>query len=280
MVNKKIIYDYELEKLFTNMIIQTDNINRNSELFIHDNEVLKIYVDNKKMYKYNLQVLKEIIKKEKYLRSIKELVLPNSLIIYNNNIVGYSMPYIEGYTLLEIIDKKLLNDNEIKIIFNKILDLINRLKELPFNMFIGDLHEKNVIINDELNINIIDCDSYVINNKKLIKDREVIIGKYSNIYYNNKELKRINIASDYICLLSMLLNYVFKGNIDMMNPIEYIKCHSEFNNLSYLVKRLDKFNNFYLTCDDIDYIFNLKNKIIVDDNYELKNEIKRIRRIK
>ena len=280
MVNKKIIYDYELEKLFTNMIIQTDNINRNSELFIHDNEVLKIYVDNKKMYKYNLQVLKEIIKKEKYLRSIKELVLPNSLIIYNNNIVGYSMPYIEGYTLLEIIDKKLLNDNEIKIIFNKILDLINRLKELPFNMFIGDLHEKNVIINDELNINIIDCDSYVINNKKLIKDREVIIGKYSNIYYNNKELKRINIASDYICLLSMLLNYVFKGNIDMMNPIEYIKCHAEFNNLSYLVKRLDKFNNFYLTCDDIDYIFNLKNKIIVDDNYELENEIKRIRKIK
>lgn len=280
MVNKKIIYDYELEKLFTNMIIQTDNINRNSELFIHDNEVLKIYVDNKKMYKYNLQVLKEIIKKEKYLRSIKELVLPNSLIIYNNNIVGYSMPYIEGYTLLEIIDKKLLNDNEIKIIFNKILDLINRLKELPFNMFIGDLHEKNVIINDELNINIIDCDSYVINNKKLIKDREVIIGKYSNIYYNNKELKRINIASDYICLLSMLLNYVFKGNIDMMNPIEYIKSHAEFNNLSYLVKRLDIFNNFYLTCDDIDYIFNLKNKIIIDDNYELENEIKRIRRIK
>ena len=280
MVNKKIIYDYELEKLFTHMIIQADNTNRNSELFINDNEVLKIYVDNKKMYKYNLQVLKEIIKKENYLRSINELVLPNSLIIYNNNIVGYSMPYIEGYTLLEIMDKKLLNDNEIKVIFNKILNLIDRLKKLPFNMFIGDLHEKNVIINNILNINIIDCDSYVINNKKLIKDKEVIIGKYSNIYFNNKELKRINIASDYICLLSMLLNYVFKGNIDMMNPIEYIKCHSEFNNLSYLVKRLDKFNNFYLTCDDIDYIFNLKNKIIVDDNYELENEIKRIRKIK
>ena len=280
MVNKKIIYDYELEKLFTHMIIQADNTNRNSELFINDNEVLKIYVDNKKMYKYNLQVLKEIIKKENYLRSINELVLPNSLIIYNNNIVGYSMPYIEGYTLLEIMDKKLLNDNEIKVIFNKILNLIDRLKKLPFNMFIGDLHEKNVIINNMLNINIIDCDSYVINNKKLIKDKEVIIGKYSNIYFNNKELKRINIASDYICLLSMLLNYVFKGNIDMMNPIEYIKCHSEFNNLSYLVKRLDKFNNFYLTCDDIDYIFNLKNKIIVDDNYELENEIKRIRKIK
>ena len=279
MENKIVIDDFELKELFANKVIQYDNDNHNTELFIYRNSILKIYTDTDKRYKHNLYVLKELFKKEKYLNNIKELVLPDSLIIYNNYIVGYKMPYINGFTLSEIIENNILNDDDIKIIFIKILDLIDRLRRLTFNMFIGDLHEKNIIVDKDLNISIIDCDSYINNNKKIINNGEVIIGKYPNSYFNNKELKRINISSDYLCILSMILNYVFKGIVESMNPIGFIKKHSEFNSLDYLTKRLDSINSFYLTNEDIDNIFNLKNTITLDDDSELEKELLRIRRI-
>lgn len=277
--NKMIIFDRDLNKLFENKIIQYDNSNRNSEVFIHDNKVLKIYTEIDKRYKHNLEVIKEIFKKQKYLKNIKELVLPQDIIFYNNNIVGFTMALINGITLDKAINDNLLTEDEIKNIFIKILHLINKLKKLPFNFQIGDLHEKNVIIDRNLNIYIIDCDSFIINNKKLKIDNQIIIGKYPNHYFNNQELKNNKLKIDYFCLLSMILNYVFKDVINDSNPLNYVKKHTEFNELNYLIKRLDNPNEFYLTEQDIDNIFRLKNKIIIKENPELEKELSRIRKI-
>lgn len=273
------ILDKDLKELFSNRIIQYDNTNRNSEVFIYNNQVLKIYTETDKRYKYNLKVLKELFKKYKYLKNIKELVLPQDIISYNSNIVGFSMPLINGITLDKAINDNLLTEDEIKSIFIKLLHLINKFKELPFNFMIGDLHEKNVIIDKYLNINIIDCDSFIINNKKLVIDNQVLIGKYPNHYFNNKELKDKNIKLDYFCLLSMILNYVFKDIIDISNPIKFIIEHNEFNSLNYLINRLNNPNNFNLTENDIDNIFKLKDKIIIKDNQELEKELSRLRKI-
>lgn len=80
-------------------IQQENNFNSYSSLFIVDNEVIKIYTDRYDKVKFNVITLKLLFKKEKYLRKIKELVLPNKLIKHENNIVGFSMPYIKGLTL-------------------------------------------------------------------------------------------------------------------------------------------------------------------------------------
>ena len=189
------------------------------------------------------------------------------------------MPLINGITLDKAINENLLTENEIKNIFIKILHLINKLKELPFNFQIGDLHEKNVIIDKNLNINIIDCDSFIINNKKLTIDNRVIIGKYPNHYFNNQELKDNKTQLDYFCLLSMILNYVFKDIINTTSPVSFIKKHNEFSKLNYLIERLNNPKTFYLTEDDIDNIFNLKDKIIIKENPELEKELSRIRKI-
>ena len=65
MENKMKISDKDLKELFSNKIIQYDNSNRNSEVFIYNNQVLKIYTETDKRYKYNLKVLKELFKKYK-----------------------------------------------------------------------------------------------------------------------------------------------------------------------------------------------------------------------
>ena len=112
-----------------------------------------------------------------------------------------------------------------------------------------------------------------------IIDNQVIIGKYPNHYFSNQELKDKNIKLDYFCLLSMILNYVFKDIINISNPVNFIKTHNEFNELNYLINRLNNPNEFYLTEQDITNIFKLKDKIIIKENPELEKELSRKRKI-
>ena len=284
MVDKITINDNELTEIFQNRINQLNNENRNSEIFIYNDQILKIYMNTDEMYKYNIDVIKELVNHYDSLKSIKELILPNSIILYNDRVVGYRMSYVKGITLEDAISNNLLTEEEMKIIFKKILKIIDKLKELSLDIFIGDLHEKNVIIDDKLNISIIDSDSFVINNHKLIVEGTPQIGKYPNNNYNDNALKIINISADYMSLLSMILNYMFKNAImEKEKPLVYIKEHREFNSLKYLIKRVDKLNNFYLTEEDIDTLFVLKNTIKIKKDKKVEKrlikEIKRIRNI-
>ena len=88
-------------------IHQIDNLNSYSSLFIVDNEVIKIYTDQYDKVKFNIINLKQLIKKKKYLSKIKELVLPNQLINKENQVIGFTMPYIKGLTLEQIINNNL-----------------------------------------------------------------------------------------------------------------------------------------------------------------------------
>ena len=104
MENNIYITDNDLKDLFKNRIIQFDNYNSYSELFIHNNEIIKIYNEKNNYSEFNINVVKNILNKKSFLKEIKGLVLPNNLLIYNNQIVGFSMPYINGITLQEIIN--------------------------------------------------------------------------------------------------------------------------------------------------------------------------------
>ena len=278
MENKIYIKDEELEELFKNRIVQYDNTNSNSELFINGNTIFKIYNGDSEIDLFNKKVINTIFNKYAYLNSIKELVLPKKLLIYNKHIVGFSMPYIEGNSLEEIINQN--KDYDMKSIFIKILNIINTYKELPFDFFIGDMHEKNIIIDKNNNIKIIDPDSFIIDNNKLCIDNEYLVGKYPNHYFNNNELKRINYYSDYYSLLCIILNYLFKNIIeDTSNPITWIKEEQQFKEIHPLLNRVDE--HFILNEEDINNIFEFKNKLNYKyiENKELHNEIQRIRKL-
>ena len=279
-----IINDNDLKKIFKNRIIQENNCNANSEVFLYNNEILKIFLNNQKMIDHNLSVIKQLFDNYFELISIKELVLPKEYIFYNNKIVGYSMPYINGLSLHEIIENNSLYTSYMRLIFIRLLNMIENIKTSPFNFYIGDMHEKNIIVDKHLNPYIIDCDSFIINNNKLKINNTTIIGKYPNQYFNNDELKKINISSDYFCLFSIILNYSFKDIINYNNkPVEFIKNHSQFKSLNYIIERLNNINDFYITEDDINNIFklkyNLKYKFNNNDEKIIKKELKRIRKI-
>ncbi len=280
MVDKMIITDDDLEELFKNRIIQYDNFNSNSELFIYNDTVIKIYNGDSETTRYNINVINNILDKYSILKSIKELVLPNELIIYNNKVVGFSMPYVKGITLEKIITDKLYSDDDMKNLFIRLLNIINKLDSLPFNFCIGDMHEKNIIIDSNDKINIIDCDSFIINDNKLCIDGNYIIGKYANNHYKNKELQKINLPLDYFSLLCVILNYSF-GNIieDKISPVDWLKGDSQFNEIRNILDRANK--NFVLLESDINDIFSFKENMNYKkkDNSELIKELTRVKSI-
>ena len=280
MENNIYITDNDLKDLFKNRIIQFDNYNSYSELFIHNNEIIKIYNEKNNYSEFNINVVKNILNKKSFLKEINGLVLPNNLLIYNNQIVGFSMPYINGITFQDIINNNIYDDETIKKLFIKVLDIIDRFKKLNFSFYIGDLHEQNIIIDNNKNVNIIDPDSFIIDNNKLCIDGNYIIGRYANSYFNNSELKEINNSVDYYSLLCMILNYVFKDILeDKLDPVNWLKYDDQFKELYPIINRVN--NIFILYKDDINNIFNFKKNFIYKkkDNKLLLKEINRIRSI-
>lgn len=257
MVNNVIytlLLDRDIEKIFTHRIEQTGNFNSYSELFIYENEVYKIYMDNQELSSQNIETLKYIFKYEKELSSIKEIVLPTSFLVYNNNMVGFKMPYIKGILLLDLLQDNNIGTETKKMYFLEILKAINKTKDLSFPFSFSDLHEKNIIIDTNGNIKIIDCDGFIINNNTFKCENELVYGKYLNNVVTTKDINSI----DYICLLCMIFNYLLKNIKDYnCNPIDYLENYNIDNQtLNNLIKKTKK-SNFVLTANDIEELFKL-----------------------
>lgn len=240
------INDDLVDKLFKTRIKQQNNPNSYTELFIYDNNIYKIYFNNPLLSIQNIETLEILFKNIKELSKVKEIILPTKFIIYNNHIVGFKMPYINGILYSDFL--KIVNKDIAKSHFIKLLEIINKTKQFSFPFSFNDLHEDNIIIDGYGNINIIDCDSFVTYNKVYKNEFGTVYGRYLN---NNVTTKSTE-ATDYISLLCMILNYLLKNTSDK-NPINYLE---NCNAISNLVKRT-KNDNFTLTKLDIDNLFNL-----------------------
>lgn len=256
-------------------IQQENNFNSYSSLFIVDNEVIKIYTDRYDKVKFNIITLKSLFEKEKYLRKIKELVLPNKLIKHKNNIVGFSMPYIKGLTLEEIINNNSYSEKEIEEIFIKILNVIIELSKLPFDFCLADLHEKNVIVDSNKNIHLIDCDGFVIDDNQMVIDGSILMGKYLEQKNKYEDLNGVSVSGDYFCLLCMVINYIFKNKIHTIDDLKDFSEYLDDKYLNKIITRASDIKNFKLTQSDIEMLFSQIN--YYNEKYETyQNNIEKL----
>lgn len=274
----KFINDDFLGLLYGNRIIQDDNFNSYSLVSVLDDSVYKIYTDSDYKYKLNLEVVKkEFILSE--LKDIEELVLPDSLLSYNDSIVGFKMPYIKGNTLDNVDDSLPC--------FLKLVDVIDSFSSLSFPFCIGDLHEKNVIVDDLGDIHIIDCDSFVINNREIYEDDgKMCNGKYVEygvVFGGVNDFKGHSINTDYYCLFMMVVSKIMeKHGISFDNYLFHgYRCNDWYFN--YLMDRASSnINSFVLSKDDVLYMFDNMDRFsfYISDNVsdeELDSVIKRVR---
>lgn len=111
--------DKDIKKIFVNRIIQSENFNSYSELFIYNNEVYKIYLKNPELSKQNIDTIIKLFEYKNEVSQIKEIVLPRKLLVYNNQIVGYKMPLIKGTLLIDVLQYEKLDKTTINhILYN------------------------------------------------------------------------------------------------------------------------------------------------------------------
>ena len=240
--------DKDIEKIFVNRIIQSENFNSYSELFIYNNEVYKIYLKNPELSKQNIDTIIKLFEYKNEVSQIKEIVLPRKLLVYNNQIVGYKMPLIKGKLLIDVLQYEKLDKTTIKSYFIQLLRIINQTRSFSFQFSFNDLHEKNIIIDKDGNLNIIDSDGFVINNNMYREQNTIVYGKYLNNSITTKEPNSI----DYICLLWMILNYLLKDVKDYnFNPLSFFESSKIHNIKIKEIFRKVRFKIFILTEQDI-----------------------------
>lgn len=271
-----VLNDSIINNLFPNRIKQDCNSNSYSELFIFDDEVYKIYTKYFDLVEQNINILDNIFTKYNGLSNIKELVLPNKYLLYNGHIVGFTMPYIKGKTFFDIMNEKKYDKEYIKNIFIKLIKLLDKFKKLSFEFAIGDLHERNIIVDKDNNINIIDCDSFILDNNTVKSD--------DGNYYRKYNIDSIKYG-DYYAVFCMMCMYIFKREYYSYESIsQFIEKNSEYLNkdiYNILNKIVD--NNFVMTEEDINKLFSYDNLFIEIDREELTKkldlELERISRI-
>lgn len=224
-------------------------------------KVLKRFYDNESPLFGNKLLTINILENSKI--DIDELVMPEKLVINNGKLIGYTMEYIDGINLKELFDdikydrlEMIKHLKEIGNILDKIRKLNNYNKNI--NFYLNDIHEANFILDKSGHIKVVDIDSCKIGNNI------PVVAKYLTPFSPIDELpekyKRCNdtkigyiapdFNSDLYCYNLMILNYLYKDNIQKLDIAEFYSYLNYLNNIGFPYELLDCFSTLYEYTDN------------------------------
>ncbi len=192
-----------------------------------------------------LYTLEMLNKNAEYLP--ENFVIPDSLLSVRDNIVGFTIPYIEGINLSTIINDPKLSVKEQLYYLKKVGELLQQLKSIreytPLtNIYLNDLHESNFIVNPKKrSIYAIDLDSCKIGNNICFTSRFLtpfsLAATVPQKYHENLEEKGPGVIipdenTDLLCYNLMVLNYLRGINVDSLPNSLIMNHQSNISSLS------------------------------------------------
>lgn len=169
-------------------------------------------------------------------------IVPDSLVTIKNDIVGFTIPRVNGVTL-----KSLLSDNSVsldaKISYLKsvghILEEMVNIRNYTdlSNFYLNDMHESNFMVNFDSNeLCVIDLDGSRVNDSFSFPSRYLTSSALLNSvnkYDIQSDLSKgayvmANRDSDLYCYIIMILNFLYGSNINNIDLGEF------YNYLNYL----------------------------------------------
>ena len=210
---KEILTPYNQEKYsFEKEISQENNPNANARLWIQpNNTVLKVYSVWNNQTKSNNDMLQEICR-VKQLFSMREIAMPLQILFENNVIIGFTMPYYTGIHLDDYLSNPLIPSESKLHCLIKLAEIINAM---PKDVFIGDLHGKNILVESNDNIHIIDIDGFSIKGHeqtcplKAFSARKDILGQRK--YHHFDGSLKISRDTDIFCFFIFFLEWIMGG---------------------------------------------------------------------
>ena len=177
----------------------------------------------------------------------ESFVTPDSLLSVRNNIVGFTVPYVEGINLSTILHDKKMSYREQLYYLKKVGELLQQLTHIreytPLtSIYLNDLHESNFIVNPrKKSLYTIDLDSCKIGNNICFTSRflspyslaATALDKYhENVEYNGPGFIVPDENTDLLCYCIMILNYLKGANVDSIPTTSIINHDSTIGGLS------------------------------------------------
>ena len=206
------------------------------------------YFGRKLLNIYTLMEIKEHI-------NIPEIIFPDKLAIVGNKAVGFSMPYIENNTNLSnyLSNVDVPFKDKIKYLksIGNILNKINKLKGVSYDIHINDLHEGNFIIdNDTQQLLVIDSDSFYISNNKPFTSKYIFLNPniafLTHKYTEDSEGNLIpNKESDFLCYIMIILNFISRTDINSYSLEDFYSYMTFLIGLGYSYEIVETFAKIY-----------------------------------
>lgn len=210
-----------------------------------DKAFKKLIVNQGAIFANKLMTLEELDSNREFLP--QSFVVPEFLCSIQGELSGFAMPYLDGTNLSTLLMDKHV-DSKLKVFYlRRIGDILYQLQHIRDNtnlknLYIGDLHEANFMIDKNMDLRVVDVDSVKINENKPFQSKYLLpwgLLKYTpNKYHiynkyiseNNKYDYRkdfcylmIDENTDYYCYLIMLLNFLYDDDINELSYDEYFK---------------------------------------------------------
>ncbi len=188
---------------------------------------------------------------------IPELVLPQKIVVNNGKIIGYTMDYIEGINLQDLYNNRKYDNTEMIKHLKEIGIILEKIKKLNkyknYNFHLNDIHEANFIVDKENHIKVVDIDSCKIGNNIPVCAKYLApfsqIDELPEKYKKSSDFKIGYIDpdqnTDLYCYNIMILNYLYKDNIQKLDIAEFYSYLNYLNNIGFSYELLDCFNNLY-----------------------------------
>lgn len=249
-----------------------DKINLSREIFNTEGTIYDFeYRGNKKILKslYNLNgstfanklyTIEMLDSNKEYLPS--SFYIPDYLCSVNNEIVGFTVPKVEGINLSTILKNEKIDYKEHLYYLKKIGEILNQLhnirKYTPLKeIYINDLHDSNFIVDTKnRELKVIDLDSCKIASNKPFAARfltpvSMICGveKYKeNLNLDSSGYIIANSDSDLYCYSMILLNYLYGDKLSNVGIENYYEYLNYLESIGFNKSLLNLFSKLFTNC--------------------------------
>lgn len=205
--------------------------------------IKKLFYQEGDIFANKLYTLEMLSYNSKYLPD--SFCTPDYLISVSGHIQGFSIPFVDGINLAELLSNKEISLEEKKYYLARVGEILNQLRAIrnctPLkDIYIGDLHSSNFIANlDNKKLSVIDLDSCKIKGNKTSVSRYLndfgllnnVKGKYHFITDGSEPgLVKADENTDLYCYCIMILSFLYGRGVDSLSLEEY------YNYLEYLQK--------------------------------------------
>jgi len=217
----------------------------------------KLHQDTGEIFSNKLYTVNELIEKKDEI-GIEELVMPDSLAAVNNEIIGFTMPYVPNINFQQILDsnkysleQKVAYLKEIGVLLEKIKKAreYSRVKDF----YLNDVHENNFILNTQTNkINVVDLDSAKIGHNLTAAARYLTpvsqlayVPKYKKLEHSVGGCYEITNDTEIYCYIIIIFKFFYGRNIGMLSIGDFYVYLDYLSKIGVSKELLDKLALIY-----------------------------------